>query len=71
MTSMNNLEPVVRLDGVNFSYSDRVGIPRTYIPIPNLTVQKGEHWMIVGPSGSGKSTLLNLISVHNLIILLA
>ena len=62
MTSLNQTAPVVRLCGVEFAYPDRVGIPAYSIPIPDLIVQDGEHWMIVGPSGSGKSTLLNLIS---------
>ena len=62
MTLLNQARTIVRLDGVEFAYPDRLGIPRSFIPIPDLTVQDGEHWMIVGPSGSGKSTLLNLIS---------
>ena len=62
MTSFNQTEPIVQLDCVEFAYPERKGIPSSSISVPDLTVQVGEHWMIVGPSGSGKSTILNLIS---------
>ena len=32
----------------------------------NWTVQRGEHWAVVGPNGSGKTTLLGLITGENL-----
>ncbi len=48
----------LRLDGLNFRYSDNT--PSVLSDI-NLTVQRGERLAIVGRSGSGKSTLLNLL----------
>ena len=62
MTSVNQLETIVRLEGVQFAYPERKGVPKPHITVPDLIVYMGEHWMIVGPSGSGKSTILNLIS---------
>ena len=62
MTSFNQTEPIAQLDGVEFAYPKRNDLPSFPIAVPNLTVQVGEHWIIVGPSGSGKSTILNLIS---------
>ena len=62
MTVDNPLETIVRLKSVQFAYPERKGVSSSCIIVPDLTVQIGEHWMIVGPSGSGKSTILNLIS---------
>ena len=47
MTLLNQPGPVVRLDSVEFAYPERLGNPQSFIPIPDLTVQDGEHWMIV------------------------
>ena len=62
MTLFNQTESIVQLDCVEFAYPERNGLPSSSILVPDLTVQVGEHWIIVGPSGSGKSTILNLIS---------
>ncbi len=62
MTSFTQTELIVQLDSVEFAYPKRKDTPSSSISVPDLTVQVGEHWMIVGPSGSGKSTILNLIS---------
>ena len=62
MTSVNQVETIVRLEGVRFAYPEREGVPQSHITVPDLSVSMNEHWMIVGPSGSGKSTILNLIS---------
>ena len=62
MTSSKQSKTIVMLDGIEFAYPERNGAPQSAILVPDLEVQMGEHWMIVGPSGSGKSTILNLIS---------
>jgi putative ABC transport system ATP-binding protein len=52
---------VIRLDGVNKTYSASAG-PVTVLRGVSLTIEPGEFVAIVGPSGSGKSTLLNIIT---------
>lgn len=35
---------------------------RQIIDLPDLTIQPGEHLLLLGPSGSGKTTLINILS---------
>ncbi|HBD93758.1 MAG: hypothetical protein A2015_12515 [Spirochaetes bacterium GWF1_31_7] len=46
----------IRLDGVRFSYNDRVILQNVY-----LEINQGERIAVVGRSGSGKSTLANIL----------
>lgn len=49
--------PLVRLINGRVAYSDRLIFDHL-----NWTINRGEHWAVLGPNGCGKSTLLNLIS---------
>ncbi|NLN19223.1 MAG: ATP-binding cassette domain-containing protein [Firmicutes bacterium] len=49
---------VIRMRNVCFSYSSQ---SRRVLSDINLSVEKGEHVVVLGASGSGKSTLLRLI----------
>jgi len=51
------LQPVIRLEGVDFSYQS--GSP--VLTNVSFTVNRNDSICIVGPNGGGKSTLLNLI----------
>ena len=51
--------PILSLNDVSLSRND--------CPILsdiNLTVNKGEHWVVLGPNGSGKTTLMNIITAY-------
>ena len=50
-------EPVIRVEGVSFSYSPVVPSPVCALKDINLEVYAGEYLVIVGHNGSGKSTL--------------
>src|SRR5258708_9868325 len=52
--------PVVRVEGVNFSYGEGDARNQVLFDI-NLPVEPGELVVMTGPSGSGKTTLLTLI----------
>jgi putative ABC transport system ATP-binding protein len=52
--------PVVRIDGLNFSYGEGDSRNQVLFDIW-LAVQPGELVVMTGPSGSGKTTLLTLI----------
>jgi len=54
---MNN--PLVILDHVSLTRANR-----TILSDINLTIEKGEHWAILGPNGSGKTTLITLITAY-------
>ena len=49
--------PLVSLLNGRVAYSDRLIFDNL-----NWTINRGEHWAVLGPNGCGKSTLLNLIS---------
>ncbi|MEL7118968.1 MAG: ATP-binding cassette domain-containing protein, partial [Bacteroidota bacterium] len=34
----------------------------THLKFPDISFQKGEHWLLLGQSGSGKTTLLHLLA---------
>jgi len=53
--------PLVEMKNIHVAYGDRVVLQDL-----NWTVQRGEHWAVVGPNGSGKTTLLGLITGENL-----
>ena len=50
-------EPVIRVEGISFSYSPDVPSPVFALKDINLEVYAGEYLVIVGHNGSGKSTL--------------
>lgn len=50
-------EPFFRIDHLSKSYQDR-----QVLDIPELEIEKGELFALIGPSGSGKSTLLRLLN---------
>ena len=47
------------LVGTNLSFNYAKGKALSY---PDLVVEKGSNWLVIGASGSGKTTLLNIIS---------
>ncbi len=47
---------MIRIQGLAHSYSQH-----NWIKFNDFTVQRGEHWLLLGESGSGKTTLLHLI----------
>src|SRR5881275_483697 len=52
--------PVVRAEGVNFSYGD--GEARYQVLFDNrIAIEPGQLVVMTGPSGSGKTTLLTLV----------
>ena len=55
MTGSASPDPVVAMHGATV----RVG-GRTILGPVDLTVGRGEHWVLLGPNGSGKTTLLSL-----------
>lgn len=59
MTKDSQLQTVIELKDVRFSWSDN---PNPTLDIPSLIVKRGEHVFIKGPSGCGKSTLLSLLT---------
>jgi energy-coupling factor transporter ATPase len=50
-------EPVIRVEGVGFSYSSDVPSPVFALKDINLEIYAGEYLVIVGHNGSGQSTL--------------
>lgn len=57
--TMNNLETVIKLDNVSFTYK---GNSEPTVKNLSLEVKKGEFIGLIGPTGAGKTTLLNLIA---------
>lgn len=55
---MNSLQPIVQLQGVQFSY----GAERFSLRVQDLRLVPGESVVCMGPSGSGKTTLLELMA---------
>ncbi len=47
---------LVELKDVSFSYADKIVLENI-----NLTIKKGDFWVVIGPNGGGKTTLLKLI----------
>lgn len=47
---------MISVSGLSFRYS-----PASTITFPDFSVEKGEHFLLLGESGSGKTTLLHLI----------
>ena len=47
------------LVGKNLSFRYNQGKALSY---PDLDIERGSHWLVLGASGSGKTTLLNMIS---------
>lgn len=48
---------IVQLDQLNFWREDK-----TILTDVSLTINEGEHWVILGKNGSGKSTILEMIN---------
>jgi iron complex transport system ATP-binding protein len=51
--------PVVRLRGVSF-----IRDGRTIVAPIDLTVRRGQRWLVLGANGSGKTTLLRIASMY-------
>jgi len=47
---------IINFKNINVGYDDKIILKDL-----NLTIKKGEHWVILGGNGSGKSTLMKLI----------
>lgn len=52
-------DEVVRLKNVSIEREGRLILRGV-----NLSVERGQHWVIAGPNGSGKTTLLNVINAY-------
>ncbi|MFQ2367156.1 amino acid ABC transporter ATP-binding protein [Aeromonas enteropelogenes] len=55
--SLTSTPPCIRFCGVNKRYGDFQALHQI-----DLTIERGEKWVICGPSGSGKSTLIRTIN---------
>jgi iron complex transport system ATP-binding protein len=51
--------PVVSLRGVAVAYDGR-----TVLGPLDLTIERGQHWLVVGPNGSGKTSLVRVMSLY-------
>ncbi|MGH2583075.1 MAG: ABC transporter ATP-binding protein [Anaerolineales bacterium] len=58
---MNNAKPVLRVQKLGASFTDRNGVLHVLEDV-SFDVPKGQFVCIVGPSGSGKSTLLRVLA---------
>jgi ABC-type lipoprotein export system ATPase subunit len=47
---------MIRVENVRYRYN-----AEKTIAFPNLTIEKGQHYLLLGSSGSGKTTLLHLL----------
>ncbi|MGL5176707.1 MAG: ATP-binding cassette domain-containing protein, partial [Aeromonas veronii] len=54
---LTSSQPCVRFCGVDKFYGDFQALHHI-----ELTIERGEKWVICGPSGSGKSTLIRTIN---------
>lgn len=50
--------PVIAISGLTVGTAEGA----TVLKVPGWTVNRGEHWAILGPNGSGKTTLLSAIT---------
>jgi len=57
-----DLEPIIRLENVSYTYQPDTDQPIQALTDINLTVQPGEYLVILGHNGSGKSTLAKLLN---------
>jgi ABC-2 type transport system ATP-binding protein len=56
LTNSPTTDPAVELDGLSFSYGERVAVDGLTLAVPT-----GAIFGLLGPNGSGKSTLLSLL----------
>jgi iron complex transport system ATP-binding protein len=52
--------PVVRLDNISF-----IRDHTTILHDVSLTIERGQHWAIIGPNGSGKTSLISIINGYH------
>lgn len=58
----DNLQIVLKLEGVSFGYNTPKGVPLDILQDISLAIQDKEFLCLLGPSGCGKTTLLRLIA---------
>jgi len=58
---MTDSSPVVRLEGVNMSFTRGGQVVTAALEDINLEIRQGEFVSLIGPSGCGKSTLLRIV----------
>jgi molybdate transport system ATP-binding protein len=57
LAKLNPQHPLVKLNGINIKYGDRVLLEDLH-----WTIERNQHWQLSGPNGSGKTGLLSLIT---------
>jgi iron complex transport system ATP-binding protein len=55
-TKVRDIEEVVGLDGIELYREERLVLKNI-----NLSILRGQHWVLLGPNGSGKSSLLSVL----------
>ncbi len=59
---MNELDPIIKIQGIAQRYPKREGGTTTVFENLHLNIQKGEFVCLIGHSGCGKTTILNVLA---------